>query len=42
MILGAQMDTQEEKIVESISEVCRGMELKEKIILSGLWGRIKK
>jgi len=40
MIMGAQTDMPKENIMERISEVCRGMELK-KIILSGLWGRNK-
>lgn len=42
MTLGAQADEHKEKTVEKISEVCRGRESKEKIILSGLEGRTKK
>lgn len=36
MILRAPMDVHEEYVVERISEVCRDVELKEKILLSEL------
>lgn len=40
MTLGAPVDVHEDNIVERISEVCRGVELKEKTILPEL--RMKK